>query len=204
MRRDKYSTGQAPDCYPGTDILINLLDLHDAEDLDEAERYLNEVAAMRLEFVEPPYSVATLKQIHRTLFSKVYAWAGEFRSVKIAKGTTQFCVPEFIESEIKKELSQAAKAGWFEGFPHDLLVASIAKLYGDLNVAHPFREGNGRTQRILFEWIIFNAGYSIDWSLADRQEWVDACIYSVSYDDSYLIKIFDRCIGKPIQEDVEL
>ncbi|MGY2186015.1 hypothetical protein D3C87_1053690 [compost metagenome] len=65
MSNDKYGTDQAPDCYPGTDVLVNLLDLHDADDLDEAERYLNEVASIQLEFVEPPYSVATLKQIHR-------------------------------------------------------------------------------------------------------------------------------------------
>lgn len=48
---DKYGADQAPDCYPGTNVLINLLGLRNADDLDEAERYLNEVAAMKLEFV---------------------------------------------------------------------------------------------------------------------------------------------------------
>ncbi|WP_448107400.1 Fic/DOC family protein [Pseudomonas azerbaijanoccidentalis] len=201
MSNDKYGTEQAPDCYPGTDVLVNLLDLHDADDLDEAERYLNEVASIQLEFVEPPYSVATLKQIHRTLFAKVYGWAGEIRTLAISKGDTRFCSPEFIETEIGKELSKIANAGWFEGYSRDLLVSSVAESYGTINVAHPFREGNGRTQRILFEWLILNTGYTIDWSLADRQEWIDACIHSYYGDDERLIGVFDRCIGMKIQED---
>ena len=202
MNRDKYGTDQAPDCYPGTDVLVNLLDLRVAEDLEEAERYLNEVASMQMEFMEPPYSVATLKQIHRILFGKIYGFAGEIRTLAISKGSTRFCSPEFIEKEISKELSRIANASWFDGYPRDLLVASIAESYGTLNVAHPFREGNGRTQRILYEWIIFNAGYSIDWALAEREEWIDACIYSFHGDDEPLTKIFDRCIGKTIAEEI--
>ena len=204
MSHDKYGTDQAPDCYPGTEVLVNLLDLHDADDLDEAERYLNEVALARLEFVDPPYNVATLKRIHRTLFAEVYEWAGKIRTLAISKGDTRFCSPEFIEKEIGKELSKIANAGWFEGYPRHLLVSSIAESYGTINVAHPFREGNGRTQRILFEWIILNTGYTIDWSLADRQEWIDACIHSYYGDDDGLTGVFDRCIGTKIQEDQPL
>ncbi|WP_095194222.1 Fic family protein [Pseudomonas sp. Irchel 3A7] len=200
MSNDKYGTDQAPDCYPGTDVLINLLNLRDSNDLDEAERYLNEIASAQMEFVLPPYSLKTLQQVHRTLFGKIYSWAGELRTLGISKGDTRFCVPEFIEGEVKKEFSKMAKAGWFEGYSRDLLVSSIAESYGTLNIAHPFREGNGRTQRIVFEFIIFNAGYSIDWGLAERQEWIDACIAPFYGDDRPLITIFDRCIGSTIEE----
>jgi fido (protein-threonine AMPylation protein) len=72
LSNDKYGSDQAPDCYPGTDVLVNLLDLRNAEDLDEAERYINEVASARLEFIPPPYSLATLKRVHRTLFEAIY------------------------------------------------------------------------------------------------------------------------------------
>lgn len=200
MSDNKYGTDQAPDCYPDTDVLINLLDLRDADDLEEAERYLNEIASARMEFIPPPYSLDTLKQVHRTLFDEVYGLAGEIRTLGISKGATRFCSPEFIETEVEKEFSRIAKTGWFEGYPRDLLVSSIAESYGTLNVAHPFREGNGRTQRFLFECIIFNAGYSIDWGMADRQEWIDACIASYFGDDKPLATIFDRCIGSEIEE----
>jgi cell filamentation protein len=81
LSNDKYGSDQAPDCYPGTDVLVNLLDLRNAEDLDEAERYINEVASARLEFIPPPYSLATLKRVHRTLFEAIYPWAGEIREL---------------------------------------------------------------------------------------------------------------------------
>lgn len=204
MSRDKYGADQAPDCYSGSDVLINLLDLRDASDLDEAERYLNEVAATRLEFVAPPYSVDTLKEIHRTLFAKVYGWAGEIRTLAISKGNTRFCSPEFIEAQIDRELSRIASAAWFEGYSRDRLIQAIAESYGTLNVVHPFREGNGRTQRILYEWLILNAGYSIDWQVVGRQEWIDACIYSYHVDDKPLAAIFERCIGAKIQEETDL
>jgi cell filamentation protein len=200
LRDDKYGADQAPDCYPGTDVLINSLNLRNAEDLEEAERYINEVAATRLEFILPPYSLATLKQVHRSLFENIYPWAGEIRTLAISKGTTRFCSPEFIEREVEREFSKMAAADWFEGYPREQLASCIAQSYGTLNVAHPFREGNGRTQRIVFEYIIFNAGYLVDWDSIERQEWIDACIHSYHGDDEPLVKIFNRCIGFSLAE----
>lgn len=200
MSNDKYGSDQAPDCYPGTDVLVNLLDLRNAEDLDEAERYINEVASARLEFIPPPYNLATLKHVHRTLFEAIYPWAGEIRTLAISKGSTRFCSPEYIEREVAKELSKIADAGWFEGFSRQQLVPAVAESYGTLNVAHPFREGNGRTQRILFEYIIFNAGYLIDWGMVDQEEWIKACIHSYHGDDDLIIDVFNRCIGNSIAE----
>lgn len=200
MKRDKYGTEPDSDCYPGTDVLINLLDLRDADDLEEAERYLSEVAASRLEFVPPPYCVDSLKRIHKALFSKVYGWAGEVRATAISKGETRFCSPERVEPEAAKEFVRMAAAGWFEGYSRDQLVIAVAESYGTLNVAHPFREGNGRTQRLLFEWLIINAGFSITWELVDSEEWVEANIRSYLGDDGHLAHVFDNCIGLPIPE----
>lgn len=203
MSVDKYGVDQDPACYPGTDVLINLLDLRDADDLAEAERYLTQIAAEQLDFEEPPYDFDALKRIHHQLFSRVYGWAGEIRTVKISKGQSQFCVPERIEPETVKEFRKMAQAGWFEGYSRDLLVVAIAESYGTLNVAHPFREGHGRTQRILFEWIIVNAGFEITWRMVEPQEWIEANIRSFQGDDGHLEHIFNRCIGAPIQEDDE-
>ena len=149
MSNDKYGADQAPDCYPGSDVLINLLDLRTADDLDEAERYINELAAAKLEFIPPPYSLATLKDVHRTLFDKIYSLAGEIRTLAISKGSTRFCSPEFIEREIAKEFSKMADAGWFEDYSRDHLIHSVAQMYGNINVAHPFREGNADGPSVL-------------------------------------------------------
>ncbi|MNZ10836.1 putative adenosine monophosphate-protein transferase fic [compost metagenome] len=204
MRRDKYGSGQDTDCYPGTDVLINLLDLRDPDDLEDAEPYLSAVAASTMEFTPPPYSLNSLKQIHRALFSQVYSWAGEVRFSAISKDETRFCSPERIAPEAAREFTKMGAAGWFEGYSRTDLVVAVAESYGTLNVVHPFREGNGRTQRILFEWLIVNAGYSINWELVDSEEWVNANIRSYLGDDGWLAHIFDRCIGEPITESEAL
>ncbi|NYT66720.1 Fic family protein [Alcaligenaceae bacterium] len=198
MTLDKYGVGQDPYCYPGSGALKNHFDLRDEQDLSEVEHYLSNIAAQKLEFYEPPYGLDTLKQIHYRLFSDIYYWAGKIRTVKISKGTTQFCVPHRIEPEADKEFKKMAAQNWFQGHTRDMLVTEVAASYGTLNSIHPFREGNGRTQRILFEWIIINAGYGINWWKVDRDAWIQANIHSIYGDDTQLIQVFDNCIGLPI------
>lgn len=198
MSLDKYGVGQDPYCYPGTSALKNRFNLQDEQDLNEVEHYLTNKAAQQLEFHEPPYNLNTLKQIHYQLFTDVYSWAGEIRTVNISKGDTQFCITSRIEPEANKEFQRIATSNWFEGYTRDLLVSAIAQAYGTINVIHPFREGNGRSQRILFEWIIINAGYGIDWWKVDRNTWILANISSFHGDDIRLIQVFDRCIGGSI------
>ncbi|MFI8482888.1 putative adenosine monophosphate-protein transferase Fic [Pseudomonas sp. NPDC078700] len=197
---DKYGTGQDPYCYPGTNVVRNLLNIMNDDDLNEAERALSEVAASEIEFDLPPYDLAYLRKIHLTLFSDLYAWAGELRTVDISKGDTHFCNMARIEAEAQKYFCSLAKANWFESLERDQLVLAVAELFGDLNVIHPFREGNGRAQRILFEHIVINAGYEIDWWSVQEGEWMQANIDAVVCDYAGLGRIFDRCIGQPIAE----
>lgn len=90
------------------------------------------------------------------------------------------------------------RSAWFAGMGKPELVVKIAEAYGDLNVIHPFREGNGRAQRLLFEQIIINAGFPVDWWLVKDDAWVPANIDAVSCDYRRLVAIFDRCIGEKL------
>ncbi|MBD9654957.1 Fic family protein [Pseudomonas sp. PDM12] len=74
-----------------------------------------------------------------------------------------FCNVTRIEAESTKLFRLVASAGWFEAVARSALVVAAAELHGDLNIIHRFRDGNGRAQRILFEHLIINAGYQIDW-----------------------------------------
>lgn len=76
---DKYGVGQDPYCYPGTSVLRNRLGLTSDEALNEAERTLSAIAASEIEFIPPPYDLASLKRIHHQLFQDIYDWAGELR-----------------------------------------------------------------------------------------------------------------------------
>jgi cell filamentation protein len=63
---------------------------------------------------------------------------------------------------------------------------------------HPFREGNGRAQRILFEHIIINCGYEFDLETIEQKEWIEANIAGVGCDYTPMAKLFSRCIGSKL------
>ncbi|MBB6156831.1 MULTISPECIES: putative adenosine monophosphate-protein transferase Fic [Pseudomonas] len=195
---DKYGVGQDPYCYPGSDVLRNLLNIRCEEELQKAERELSEIAISRFRLLPPPYDLTLFQHIHRTLFCDVYDWAGQPRTVNIQKGDTFFCTAERILPEAEKIFRAMERNAWFVGLNKEELVVAIAETYGDLNVIHPFREGNGRAQRILFEQIIINAGFTVDWWLIKEDAWISANVDAVACDYRGLEDIFENCIGGPL------
>jgi cell filamentation protein len=198
VTNDKYGMAGDPYCYPGTSILVNLLDLRDERSLNDAERDLSFRSAVVLEFIPPPYDLSYLQSIHRTLFGEVYAWAGELRAVDISKGQTRFCTVGRIVPEAAKLFRGIEDLRWFDGMSRLQLVRHVSEAFGDFNVIHPFREGNGRAQRILFDQLVINAGYEISWEGVDPEAWVAANVAAYQVDYAPLRKIFDRCIGDAI------
>ncbi|MEH6648870.1 MAG: putative adenosine monophosphate-protein transferase Fic [Motiliproteus sp.] len=201
---DKYGTGDDPDCYPDSTTLINLLDIKDADLLEDAEREISELTAIEIDFESPPYDLDYLCSIHQTLFEDIYAWAGELRQIDISKGDTRFCVCSRIEPEADKLFVGLANQNYFSDLEYDDLVNALAEFYGDLNVVHPFREGNGRAQRILFEHIVVNCGWEISWDDISADEWIEASIDSYQCDYTSMEAIFHRCLGGMIEADEEL
>lgn len=193
---DKYSaSGDKIYCYPKTNILKNKLNIKDADILSEAERDFSELAISQIEYADPPYDLKYLKSIHSQLFSDIYEWAGELRQVDISKGDTRFCNFSRIEVEANKILKKLQQDKYFNNLDHKNFIYKIADLYCELNVIHPFREGNGRTQRIFFEHLIVFCGYGIDWAKVPSQDaWIDANIKGYHCDLSGLIQIFTECL----------
>ncbi|MFP3501946.1 putative adenosine monophosphate-protein transferase Fic [Burkholderia sp. SIMBA_062] len=200
MTLDKYGTGQDPYCYPDSRTLRNRLDIRGDERLAQAERELSEIAASQIDFSLPPYDLAYLKQIHRELFQDVYEWAGESRTIDISKGNTRFCTAGRIEPEAQKIFEAMERRDWFEELDRPALIVAVAEKFGDLNMIHPFREGNGRAQRLLFEHLIVNAGFEISWWQVEEPEWIDANVAAVICDYRPLEAVFERCIGRRIDE----
>jgi cell filamentation protein len=193
--RDKYGVTHDKYCYPNSDVLINLLDIRDSNLLDEAEA---EFTAERYRTYEPSqptlsdFSFEHLKQLHRHLFQDLFKWAGETRDVDISKGDTRFCTWTRIEPEAKK---------LFRSIPaladcHDKndIIYKVADLFCELNLLHPFREGNGRVLRFFFEELLYSLGYDVSWPQISQQGWIDANIAGVNLDLSLLIVIFEQAI----------
>lgn len=191
---DKYGTGQDPYCYPDSQVLENLLGIRDENTLENAERELTEIAVQNIGFSEPPYDYAYLKLIHKILFTDVYAWAGEERTIDLSKQDTRFCTATRIEPEANKLFSKLENKKYFVGLTEDELIVQAADLYSELNVIHPFREGNGRSQRILFEQIFLHCGYSISWNPVSRKEWLEANVEGYFGSVDKMIVVFRKSV----------
>ena len=199
MPLDKYGAGQDPCCLENSNVLINKLGIADEEELQEAEQQLTELGALDIDFNHPPYDLNYLCELHQKLFGDIYGWAGEIRSIDLTKGGTRFCTCSRIMAEADKQFKTLAAAHYFEDDSREMLVAHAAQFYVELNMTHPFREGNGRAQRILFEHIIINCGYEFSLDDLSEEEWLQANIAGVNCDYEPITRIFDRCIGSELE-----
>lgn len=122
-------------------------------------------------------TVKGLQQIHAYLFGGLYDFAGQIRSVNISKGGFTFAPVAFLSQTLQKNIEHMSEESFDE----------IADKYVEMNVAHPFREGNGRTTRIWLDLILKKRlGQCIDWSQIDKYAYLAAMEKSVA--DSTEIK----------------
>lgn len=191
---DKYDAANDHYCYPNTNVLQNRLGIKDAHNFELAERDITNITINRVIYRPPPYDLNNFKTIHRELFSDLYTWAGEIRDVNIAKGGTVFCIHNRIDIEIGKLFRQLAQENWLVNLKRNELCQKLAEYYCEFNMIHPFREGNGRVQRIFFEHLTLNAGYELDWSKINPHEWIQANIDGVNVDYRAMEIIFRRIL----------
>lgn len=164
--------------YENSSVLKNKAGHETQEALDQFERL--SVANRMVE--EPPegrFDYQHIKTIHHHLFQDVYSWAGEERTVSISKGETLFCNPRFIANSIIALTAELAQEGYFKNLSPDEFVNRAAYYMLELNIAHPFREGNGRTVRYFLSLLAQNAGHEIDTEQL-KEGWLDACIEGVT------------------------
>lgn len=175
-RVDKYGVGEDPYTYPGSDVLRNRLGIRDAGLLEAAERDFSRLAVLELPLAPPPYDFNYFCHLHKALFGEVYSWAGQIRTVDIAKGDSRFCNVNFIGKEASKLFSRLAQENYLQGLEQPAMAARLAEYYCDINVLHPFRDGNGRAQRLLFEHITASSGFNLNFADVTQEEWVQANI----------------------------
>ncbi|QCG47123.1 Fic/DOC family protein [Aeromonas schubertii] len=193
---DKYGTGQDPYCYEGTQTLINNFNILDEKTLEKAEAEFSLLGIQQINFQQPPYNIEHLKTIHRTIFGKIYPWAGEIRRIDISKGNTHFCITSRVIPETIKTFHKLHQENYLSNLEHKIFVEKFSEYYADFNTIHPFREGNGRVQRVLFEHLALYNGYLIRWELVTKNEWVSANINGVHGYLAPLNEIFSKCLIK--------
>jgi len=145
MIREGYDAFDDPYLHPGTTVLRNLQGIRDEKALEAFEV---EISTLRAEHPVPEgeFGPAHYRAVHHHLFQDVYAWAGEYRTVRIAKGARTFCYPENIQGQMDALFATVEGGEWFSDQSPGEFVARLAKFLAELNAIHPFREGNGRAQ----------------------------------------------------------
>ena len=178
--------------YPNTDVLRNKLDIRDGTKLQRIEADLCYLRSLRLSSRPIPgeYDLVHLQAFHRYLFEGLYEWAGELRTVPLAK-TDLFCLPEHIESYGNEIFGALADEQHLADLDREAFVDRLTHYLAEVNALHPFREGNGRTQRAFFAQLATNAGYRLDWQLIDPQQNVDASAAAMQGDERPLRRLLD-------------
>ena len=121
-----YDLDPLPDnCYPGTSVLINKLDIRDENELAEAETLTTFINASRLELepLEGHFDFEHYKAVHKFLFDELYDWAGQIRVVDISKKGTRFCPFDKIEERAKLIFERLRKRDFFRGLNKTEFVA---------------------------------------------------------------------------------
>lgn len=142
-----------------------------------------------------------LQKIHRSVFGDIYPWAGKLRHVNISKGN-QFCLAMNLETYadnlFRKLERERYLIGCMESVPHRL-----AWYLSEINVLHPFREGNGRVQRLFIEYLAAVAGYRVDFSDVSPREMIEASADSFVCEYGSIYEMFDR-ITTPIPKEEQV
>jgi cell filamentation protein, protein adenylyltransferase len=133
---------------PESGVLRNHLGLTDRGLLSEFEDDISTAAMSVLRSGPLPgrYDLVHLQAFHRRIFGRVYPWAGEIRTVAIAK-TDMFCLPQHIEPYATEVFGRLAAEGHLRRLDRKPFVERLTHYFAEVNAIHPFREGNGRTQR---------------------------------------------------------
>ncbi len=188
-----------PYLYPGTTILKNLRGLTDPQELAIFEA--RNTHRRLTEMLEAPLSgqldTAHLKAIHRFIFQDVFEWAGQFRTVEISKGGHLFGRAAFLETALEQIFERLTAESHLTGLHLDEFAQRAAYYLGELNAAHPFREGNGRTQREFIRVLGLKGGHYIDWRGTAAEEMIEASRVShVTGDVARFVKIIRNCISR--------
>ena len=147
--------------------LENKLGLTDSAELARAEEQLSKKKAVWL-FESgtldtlPAGTFAALQAIHRYLFEDIYAFAGKLRTVNLAKGSFRFAPLMYLEAALAN----------IDRMPQTTFDEIVEK-YVEMNIAHPFREGNGRSTRIWLDQMLkMGLGQVVDWSRVEKEDYL--------------------------------
>ncbi len=186
-------------CYPGSNILKNKMGIRDMEQLHEMERKLTMLRILELldKPVRGTFDLKHLQAVHAYIFQDVYDWAGELRKVDIAKGN-MFCNAMFLSGQAEEIFGKLKAENYLHGLEEDGFAIRLAYYFSEINALHPFREGNGRSQREFIRCLALHNGYVINFVNADKDEMLEASRESFLCEYGAMERLFRKCLKKQV------
>lgn len=195
MDGNLYKQRHSTYCYDNSNVLINKLNIKDNKKLQiyEAKITAAKLLALRHKGIIGNFDSTHLNSIHKFLFEDIYPFAGKYRNENIAKSSFRFAEWEYIESELNNLLSKLKKENFLYGLSKEDLADRLAFYLSELNVLHPYREGNGRTIREFIRELALKNNFVLNLSTISPKDFLDASIKSI-VDTSDLSKLIYICL----------
>ncbi len=188
-----YTTTQSIYCYPNSNVLKNKLNITDNSILKTAEEEITLIKQMELlkNPIKGNFTKAHLMNIHKFIFEDIYSFAGKLRREQISKADTMFYPPNLIDRELDKVFAKIKEKNMLRESNEEKVFDNLAYVMAELNIIHPFREGNGRPIREFIRLMAKRMGYDVNWGNVDKEELLSASIQSV-YDHKVLVAVLKK------------
>ena len=184
--KDLYNNINSKYCYKDSDVLINKMNLKKTKELLYYEAKITAAKSLdlRQRGITGNFDKKHYLSIHYYLFEDIYPFAGKLREENISKGEFRFASWEYIESEHERLLEEIKNEKYFEGTTKETLANRLAYYLSEFNVLHPFREGNGRTNREFIRQLALKNKYKLNFGKIEPEKILKASIKSiVDYSD---------------------
>jgi cell filamentation protein len=172
-------------CYPNSNILINKLNLMDNAKLHVAERNSSTIRLSELSKkpIKGNFDMQHLQKIHKAIFQDIYDWAGKVRTVDISKSNL-FCMVQHVSSMAEDIFHKLGSENYLLGYSKEKCVSRLSYYLGEINAMHPFREGNGRSQREFIRCLVAVSGHQLDYKNITEKMMLEASIdsFDLKYD----------------------
>lgn len=191
-------------CYPNSFVLKNKLSIESEHDLVIAEREISSLRVMEIENqpLKGKLDFKHLKDIHYTIFKDIYEWAGQVRSVNISKGSV-FCYYDNIESYADYVFNKLKEENYLINAGKDNIYDRLSFYMSEINALHPFREGNGRSQRVFMSYLAKVAGYELNFEEITQEKMIELSSRAFSNGHEEYIEMFKR-ISNQISEKEQM
>ena len=175
-------------------VLINKKGIKDEFELDRVERASSYMKALYLDQnpIKGKFDLKHLQAIHKKLFEDIYPFAGKIRDGYLQKGQQDFTMGYRIVPQAEKLFTQLKNEQFLKKTEPAKIAGRLAYYMGEINAIHPFREGNGRTQRIFIAQLAKEAGFELTFSKATQEEMINASIQAHRCDYKGLESIIEK------------